>query len=82
MEATFWRHWWWSGGYFGSIFFVKDLLPKPEVSGVTRIVMFFQAGRSSGIGADVQTKQAELRNNLLAGTIGGFIGTAINTPCE
>jgi solute carrier family 25 2-oxodicarboxylate transporter 21 len=31
MEATFWRHWWWSGGYFGSIFFVKDLLPKPEV---------------------------------------------------
>ena len=19
MESTFWRHWWWNGGYFGAI---------------------------------------------------------------
>lgn len=32
MEPTFWRHVWWNGGYFGSIFQVKSLLPKAEVS--------------------------------------------------
>lgn len=32
MEATFWRHWWWNGGYFGAIFGVKGLLPKATVS--------------------------------------------------
>lgn len=31
MESTFWRHFWWNGGYFGSIFQVKALLPKPKV---------------------------------------------------
>jgi len=30
MEATFWRHLWWNGGYFGTIFQVKTMLPKPE----------------------------------------------------
>ncbi|GBE87076.1 Mitochondrial 2-oxodicarboxylate carrier 2 [Sparassis crispa] len=58
MEATFWRHVWWNGGYFGSIFQVRSLLPKPE------------------------TKQARLANDLVAGTVGGFIGTAINTPFD
>ncbi|CAK9779856.1 putative organic acid transporter [Cutaneotrichosporon oleaginosum] len=28
MEPTFWRHWWWNGGYFGSIYSIKALLPK------------------------------------------------------
>lgn len=32
MEATFWRHWWWSGGYFGTIYAIKGALPKPTVS--------------------------------------------------
>lgn len=31
MEATFWRHFWWNGGYFGSIFQIRALLPKAEV---------------------------------------------------
>jgi len=31
MESTFWRHLWWNGGYFGAIFQVKALLPKPTV---------------------------------------------------
>lgn len=31
--------------------------------------------------ADVQTKKGELLNNLVAGTIGGFVGTSLNTPC-
>lgn len=31
MEATFWRHVSWNGGYFGSIFQIRSLLPKAEV---------------------------------------------------
>lgn len=30
MESTFWRHVSWNGGYFGSIFTVKSMLPKAE----------------------------------------------------
>ncbi|WVQ82706.1 hypothetical protein IAT38_004838 [Cryptococcus sp. DSM 104549] len=58
MESTFWRHWWWNGGYFGSIFAVKGLLPKAT------------------------TKKQELLNNLAAGTVGGFVGTSLNTPFD
>lgn len=58
MEPTFWRHWWWNGGYFGSIFQIKALLPK------------------------AQSKNQEMGNNLAAGTVGGFIGTVINTPFD
>lgn len=58
MEPTFWRHWWWNGGYFGSIFQVKALLPKAT------------------------DKKSEMLNNLAAGTVGGFVGTVINTPFD
>ncbi|OCF38382.1 solute carrier family 25 (mitochondrial 2-oxodicarboxylate transporter), member 21 [Kwoniella heveanensis CBS 569] len=58
MEATWWRHWWWNGGYFGSIFAIKGVMPKAN------------------------DKKQEIINNLTAGTIGGFIGTALNTPFD
>jgi hypothetical protein len=32
--------------------------------------------------ANFQTKTQEITNNLTAGTVGGFIGTALNTPCK
>ncbi|OSX56656.1 hypothetical protein POSPLADRAFT_1050557 [Postia placenta MAD-698-R-SB12] len=49
MEATFWRHFWWNGGYFGCIFQVRGLLPKAE------------------------SAKARLMNDLIAGTVGGFV---------
>jgi solute carrier family 25 2-oxodicarboxylate transporter 21 len=58
MEATFWRHFWWNGGYFGCIFQVRTVMPKAE------------------------TPQAQLFNNFVSGTVGGFVGTAINTPFD
>lgn len=58
MESTFWRHLWWNAGYFGCIFKVREMLPKPE------------------------TNKARLLNDLTAGTIGGFVGTAVNTPFD
>lgn len=30
----------------------------------------------------LQTKSAELFNNFVSGAVGGFVGTAVNTPCE
>ncbi|KAJ3535970.1 hypothetical protein NM688_g6900 [Phlebia brevispora] len=58
MESTFWRHLWWNAGYFGCIFKVRSILPKPE------------------------SKKGRLVNDLIAGTVGGFVGTAINTPFD
>lgn len=28
-----------------------------------------------------QTKSGELANNFISGAVGGFVGTAVNTPC-
>ncbi|KAF8339297.1 mitochondrial carrier [Amanita rubescens] len=58
MESTFWRHFWWNGGYFGCIFQVRTKLPKAE------------------------TQQGQLLNNFISGSIGGFAGTALNTPVD
>ncbi|KAI9457863.1 mitochondrial carrier [Boletus coccyginus] len=58
MEATFWRHFWWNGGYFGCIHQVRALMPKAE------------------------TPQSQLFNNFVSGAVGGFVGTAINTPFD
>ncbi|KAH7922490.1 mitochondrial carrier [Leucogyrophana mollusca] len=58
MEATFWRHFWWNGGYFGCIYQVRSLMPKAE------------------------TPQAQLFNNFVSGSVGGFVGTLINTPFD
>ncbi|KAI6039449.1 mitochondrial carrier [Pisolithus marmoratus] len=30
MEATFWRHFWWNGGYFGCIHQVRAMMPQAE----------------------------------------------------
>ncbi|KAI8069363.1 mitochondrial carrier domain-containing protein [Gongronella butleri] len=58
LEATMWRHALWNGGYFGTIFKVKDMLPAPT------------------------SKNEQLRNNFIAGTIGGTVGTMLNNPLD
>jgi solute carrier family 25 2-oxodicarboxylate transporter 21 len=58
LEATIWRHAVWNGGYFGSISYIKSLVPKAE------------------------TKEGKLASNFLCGSIGGTIGTLLNTPFD
>ncbi|KAI6117169.1 mitochondrial carrier [Pisolithus croceorrhizus] len=58
MEATFWRHFWWNGGYFGCIHQVRAMIPKAE------------------------TPQGQLFNNFISGSVGGFVGTVLNTPFD
>ncbi|ORX56796.1 mitochondrial carrier [Hesseltinella vesiculosa] len=58
LEATMWRHAVWNGGYFGTIFKIKDMLLK------------------------AQTKNEQLANNFIAGTLGGTFGTILNNPLD
>lgn len=58
MEATFWRHFWWNGGYFGCIHQVRSMLTPAE------------------------TQQGQLFNNFVSGSVGGFVGTVVNTPFD
>lgn len=58
LESTAWRHILWNAGYFGCIFQIKSVLPKPE------------------------NKSQTTRNDLLAGAIGGTVGTILNTPMD
>lgn len=60
LESTLWRHILWNGGYFGCIFQVRALLPKPTPG----------------------NKSQQVRNDLLAGAIGGTAGTILNTPMD
>lgn len=58
LESTFWRHVWWNGGYFASIFKVKAMMPKAD------------------------SKAREIFNNFVSGSVGGFLGTVVNTPFD
>ncbi|KAG2343866.1 mitochondrial carrier [Suillus weaverae] len=64
MEATFWRHLWWNGGYFGCIHQVRSMMTPAEAS------------------LQQCTQQGQLFNNFVSGSIGGFVGTVINTPFD
>ncbi|KAH9925618.1 mitochondrial carrier [Epithele typhae] len=56
MEATMWRHLWWNGGYFGSIFQVRAMLPKPE-SNSQRLTNDLIAGTIGGtIGTVIKSR--------------------------
>ncbi|RFU27854.1 hypothetical protein B7463_g8485, partial [Scytalidium lignicola] len=60
-ESTVWRHIVWNAGYFGCIFQVRAMLPKPKEG----------AGKGS-----------QMINDLLAGSVGGTVGTLMNTPLD
>lgn len=66
LEATLWRHAAWNGGYFGVIHGVKEQLKTLHVS--------TDETKPSG--------NTVLMDNLIAGTIGGTVGTILNTPFD
>ncbi|KAJ2852531.1 hypothetical protein IWW36_000159 [Coemansia brasiliensis] len=55
LEATIWRHALWNGGYFGSIFGIKKMLPKAETK-KGELALNFVAGAIGGtIGTTLNT---------------------------
>lgn len=67
------RHLYWNGGYFGCIFQVRALLPKAEVRHLPMPSL-------ASVQCNAQNQQSELLNNFISGSVGGFAGTALNTP--
>ncbi|EPZ31003.1 mitochondrial carrier [Rozella allomycis CSF55] len=58
LEATLWRHAFWNGGYFGTIHYIRQSIPRRK------------------------EEDSRLIDNFIAGTIGGTIGTILNTPFD
>jgi len=55
MEATFWRHVWWNGGYFGSIFQIRSLLPKAQSKSGELFNNFVSGAIGGAIGTALNT---------------------------
>lgn len=70
-----WRHAVWNGAYFGLIFKVKDMMPKSKVIGNISHHFFFSQTL-------LQDPNQQRLTNFAAGTIGGIVATACNTPFD
>ncbi|KAJ1964462.1 hypothetical protein GGI12_001415 [Dipsacomyces acuminosporus] len=55
LEATIWRHALWNGGYFGSIFGIKKLLPKAETKKGELAINFVAGAIGGTIGTTLNT---------------------------
>ncbi|TIA87944.1 hypothetical protein E3P99_02885 [Wallemia hederae] len=68
MEATFWRHFWWNGGYFGVIFQVRSLLPKAETNSA-KLFNNFTAGTIGGLCGTVLNTPFDVVKSRIQGTV-------------
>ncbi|KAG6910449.1 hypothetical protein DXG01_010374 [Tephrocybe rancida] len=67
MESTFWRHVYWNGGYFGCIFQVKALLPKPETQ-QAQLMNNFISGAVGGFAGTVLNTPFDVVKSRIQGT--------------
>ncbi|KAF8904926.1 mitochondrial carrier domain-containing protein [Mucidula mucida] len=67
MEATFWRHLYWNGGYFGCIFQVRALLPKAE-SQQSQLLNNFISGSVGGFAGTVVNTPFDVVKSRIQGT--------------
>ncbi|KAF9261000.1 mitochondrial carrier [Marasmius fiardii PR-910] len=68
MESTFWRHFWWNGGYFGCIFQVKALLPKAETQ-QSQLLNNFISGSIGGFAGTVLNTPFDVVKSRIQGAI-------------
>ncbi|OLY84614.1 putative mitochondrial 2-oxodicarboxylate carrier [Smittium mucronatum] len=66
LEATIWRHALWNGGYFGSIFYIKDILPKPETKQGNLLVNFIAGAIGGTIGTTLNTPADVVKTRIQA----------------
>ncbi|KAG6831371.1 hypothetical protein H0H87_005301 [Tephrocybe sp. NHM501043] len=67
MESTFWRHVYWNGGYFGCIFQIKALLPKPETQ-QAQLMNNFISGAIGGFAGTVLNTPFDVVKSRIQGT--------------
>ncbi|KAJ7578006.1 mitochondrial carrier [Mycena floridula] len=68
MESTFWRHFWWNGGYFGCIFQVRALLPKPETPEATLLNNFISGAVGGFTGTVMNTPFDVVKSRIQGAT--------------
>ncbi|KAF9235018.1 mitochondrial carrier [Melanogaster broomeanus] len=60
MEATFWRHVWWNGGYFGCIHQVRSIMPKAETPQAQLFNNFVSGATGGFVGTVLNTPHCAL----------------------
>ncbi|OMH85155.1 putative mitochondrial 2-oxodicarboxylate carrier [Zancudomyces culisetae] len=66
LESTLWRHGLWSGAYFGCIYLIKDMLPKPTDK-KSELLLNFVAGTIGGtIGTTINTPADVVKTRMQA----------------
>lgn len=68
MEATFWRHFWWNGGYFGVIFQIRSRLPKTETNS-GKLLNNFTAGTIGGLCGTILNTPFDVVKSRIQGTV-------------
>lgn len=76
MEATFWRHFWWSEFFFLEFSLLANHAHSQD-GGYFGVI--FQV---RSLLPKAESNSANLFNNFTAGTIGGLCGTVLNTPFD
>lgn len=64
LESTLWRHAMWNGGYFGTIFYVKDKLPKPKTEQGNLFVNFVAGALSGTFGTILNTPYDVVKSRI------------------
>ncbi|KAF6756260.1 mitochondrial carrier domain-containing protein [Ephemerocybe angulata] len=67
MESTFWRHVYWNGGYFGTIYQVKGLLPKAQTP-ERELLNNFISGALGGFAGTVVNTPFDVVKSRIQGT--------------
>lgn len=96
LESTLWRHILWNAGYFGCIFQTRRLVFEnclslfTAVSGTVTVprrtrpdIPIFRARADivASLLPKAETKKGQILNDIMAGTVGGTVGTILNTVC-
>ncbi|TFK26961.1 mitochondrial carrier [Coprinopsis marcescibilis] len=68
MESTFWRHVYWNAGYFGTIYQVKSLLPKPK-SKESELFNNFVSGAIGGFAGTVVNTPFDVVKSRIQGGV-------------
>jgi len=68
MESTFWRHVWWNGGFFGSIFQVRAMLPKAETPQSQLLNNFISGAVGGGVGTILNTPFDVVKSRIQGAT--------------
>ncbi|EGV62369.1 hypothetical protein PSN45_001102 [Yamadazyma tenuis] len=75
LESTLWRHIWWNAGYFGLIFQVRGLMPKPKTSTEKTLIDLTCGSIGGTFGTIMNTPFDVVKSRIQAGTTTKYVWT-------